>query len=453
MLIEEDGTARLIAKGAFEEILAICATVQEGAATQPINRAEQKLRSEFEQLCAAGLRVLAVAAKPAVEHTPSPADEDGMTFMGFVTFKDPPKQDARDAIEELQAHGISTRMITGDNRFAARKVARDAGLGEGRLLTGDEIDKLDEDGLRAAVEDIRVFAEINPVQKERIVRAFRESGHTVGFLGDGINDSPALHAADVGISVDSAADVAKESASIVLLEKDLHVLLTGVELGRQTFANTRKYVFVNTSASFGNVVSMTLAPLFLPFLPLLPAQVLLLNFMSDFPYVTITTDPVDDEQIRSPGVWDMRFIERFMVVFGLASSAFDLMTFAILRFGFGADAGQFRSGWFLESLLTELAVLFVLRTERPAWRSRPSPLLALVSVAVALLGLALVATPAGDPFSFERISPPVLLAVACITLGYVAMTETIKVPFYRRVRAATAGTKPISVQPSYGVRT
>jgi Mg2+-importing ATPase len=294
-----------------------------------------------------------------------------------------------------------------------------------------EIERVGDSDLPAAVEGVQVFAEINPIQKERIVRAFRHAGHTVGFLGDGINDSPALHAADIGISVDSAADVAKESASIVLLEKDLHVLLTGVRLGRQTFANTRKYVFVTTSANFGNMVSMTLAPLFLPYLPLLPLQVLLLNFLSDFPATTIATDSVDDEQVRSPGVWDMRFIQRFMIVFGLTSTVFDLTTFALLRYWFDAGADLFRSGWFLESLMTELAVMLLLRTARPAWRSRPSRLLTGSSLAVAGFSLLLVLTPVGELFSFVRPPTSVLAALAGITLGYIAVTEIVKPLFYR----------------------
>ena len=242
-----------------------------------------------------------------------------------------------------------------------------------------------------------------------------------------------MHAADVGVSVDTATSVAKESAAIVLLEKDLQVLISGVKLGRETFANPCKYIFVNTSASFGNMASMAVATLFLPYLPLLPFQVLLLNFLSDFPAITISADNVDEEQTQRPGVWDMRFIRDFMLVFGLISSAFDLTTFGMLRLGFDASPELFRSAWFLESVSTELAVMLVLRTRRPAWKSRPGRLLLASSLAMALVSLGLVLSPVGEPLGFVRPPVAVLAGLAAITTGYVLTTELAKPPFYRRI--------------------
>jgi Mg2+-importing ATPase len=323
-------------------------------------------------------------------------------------------------------------MVTGDNRLAATHVAAAVGLDAGRLITGDEVEKLDDDTLALQVRNVDVFAELNPVLKVRVVRAFRHSGHTVGFLGDGINDAPALHAADVGISVDNATDVAKDAASIVLMEKDLEVLMRGVRLGRTTFANTLKYVFVTTSANFGNMASMAGAALLLPFLPLLPMQILLLNFLSDLPATTISGDSVDPEQVEKPEAWDIHSIRDFMVVFGLISSLFDFITFGVLRFAFDATHELFRSGWFLESLGTELAVMLVLRTRRRFYRSRPSTLLIVTSALTAFLGLLLVTTPLGDPLGFVPVQAPLLLCLGGLLIAYVLATELGKVWFYER---------------------
>jgi Mg2+-importing ATPase len=279
-----------------------------------------------------------------------------------------------------------------------------------------------------------VFAEVAPSHKERIVRALRAAGETVGFLGDGINDAPALHAADVGISVDTAVDVAKQSAAIVLLDKSLAVVADGVRLGRQTFANTLKYVRVTTSANFGNMLSMAAAAAFLPFLPLLPRQILLLNFLSDIPGTTIAADTVDPEQLARPRAWDIRSIRTFMIVFGLVSSVFDGLTFLALRLGFDAGAALFRSGWFIESTATELAVMLVLRTSRPFWRSRPGHALVVTSVAVAAITVALPYTPLADPLGFVPVPLRVLGTLAALTVIYVVANEIAK----RRLRWAFA---------------
>jgi Mg2+-importing ATPase len=366
----------------------------------------------------------------------APADESNMTLAGLLTFLDPPKQEARQTIADLGASGISVRMVTGDNRLVAAHVAGLVGLDGSTVVAGPDIDALDDAALSAKAAAAAVFAEIQPVQKERIIRALRASGSVVGYMGDGINDAPALHAADVGISVDTAVDVAKEAAAIVLLDKDLGVLLDGVHEGRRTFANTMKYVRVTTSASFGNVLSMAIASLVLPFLPLLPAQILLINFLTDLPATTIATDTVDPEQLDSPRTWNIRFVRDFMIVFGLISTAFDVLTFATLRLGFSAGESLFQSGWFVESVATELAVMFVLRTRRPFFRSAPSRLLVLSSIALAVVTLAIPYSPVAGPLGLVPIPATLLGALVGVTVLYVIVTDLAKNRFYRGAHAA-----------------
>jgi Mg2+-importing ATPase len=322
-------------------------------------------------------------------------------------------------------------MITGDNRHAAIHIATAVGLDTSAVISGEDLDRLSDDELTGHVAETAVFAEVDPAHKERIVRALSRAGHSVGFLGDGINDSLALRAADVGISVDTAVDVAKESAAIVLLNKDLDVLLEGIRRGRQSFANTLKYVFVTTSANFGNMVSMAGATLILPFLPLLPRQILLLNFLSDIPGTTIASDAVDAEQLDRPTHWNIRFIRNFMVVFGLISSIFDYLTFAVLRLGFHADADLFRTGWFLVSVATELLVMLVLRTRRPFLRSRPGTALLTSSALIATVTVVTPFTFAAADLGFQAPSIAILATLAAVLTGYVVTTEIAKRFFYR----------------------
>jgi Mg2+-importing ATPase len=439
VLIQKDGAALLLTKGAVEDVLAACASVQlADERVVPLTAARDSVRQRFEALSRQGYRVLGVARKRLTAWDGmDPDDEVDMTFVGFVTFLDPPKPGIARTLRELSALGIGLRMVTGDNRLAAAHTARAVGLDARTVLTGQDLSQMTDETLARRAVDVVIFAEVDPVQKERIVRALRRSGHDVGYLGDGINDAPALHAADVGISVDSAVDVAKDAAAIVLLEKDLEVLMDGVRLGRQTFANTLKYIFVTTSANFGNMASMAGATLFLPFLPLLPLQILLINFLTDLPGTTIASDAVDEEQLQRPGVWSLRFIRDFMITFGLVSSAFDFLTFGVLRLGLGADADIFRSGWFLESVGTELAVMLVLRTRRPCFHSRPGSALLVSSIAVALAALAIPFSPLAGPLGFVALPAPVLLALGAITVGYILATEGAKARFYRRANALT----------------
>ncbi|MFI5254654.1 MAG: HAD-IC family P-type ATPase, partial [Candidatus Limnocylindrales bacterium] len=395
----------------------------------------------YEALSAEGFRVLGVAVRDLGRATSlKPADEADLTFLGFLTFLDPPKPDVSKTLQDLAAAGVSVRMITGDNQLVAAQVGRIVGLESTKVMTGQALAGLSEAELAAAVGGVGIFAEVAPDQKERIIRALRATGQVVGYMGDGINDAPALHAADVGISVETAVDVAKESAAIVLLDKDLRVLLDGVRQGRRTFANTMKYVYTTTSANFGNMVSMAVAAVALPFLPLLAVQILLINFLTDFPSTTIATDEVDPEQLDRPETWDIGFVQNFMIVFGIISSVFDFATFAVLRIGFGTGEVAFQSGWFLESVATELAVLFVLRTRRPFFRSRPSLLLLGASVLLGVVTLVIPYSPLAGVLGLAAPPLPVLAALAVITAAYVLATEVGKQIFYRsRLRPSAQG--------------
>ena len=419
VLLALDGAATLITKGAFEPVLAACATT---AAER------DELAGRFQQLSAEGSRVLGIATKVVAEPPAElrATDETGLRFAGFLCCSDPPKADAGAAIAELAALGVATKLITGDNRFAAANVAAAVGIDASDLLTGAEMSTLTDTELDARVLRTSVFAEIDPLHKEAVVAALRRSGCTVGYLGDGINDAPSLRNADVGISVDTAVDVAKHSASVVLLDKDLAVLAEGIRQGRRVFANTLKYVQVTMSANFGNMVSMAFAAVVLPFLPLLPRQILLLNFLSDIPGTTIAADRVDPEAVADPHGWDLRTLRTFMIVFGLISSVFDLTTFAVLRLGFHAEADLFRTGWFIESTATELAVMLVLRTRRRAWRSRPGTALLSASLAIAAVTVALPFSPLADDLGLTRPGWGVLLVLALVTLAYVTATEVAK---------------------------
>jgi Mg2+-importing ATPase len=427
------GPNLMITKGALEDVLRVCSTARgPGRPTVEIATVLASARAKFSELSGQGYRVLGIATRElAGRDRLTQADEAGMNFEGFLTFLDPPKPDAAATIADLAASGISVRMVTGDNRLAAAHIGRLVGLDADDVLTGDRIESLSDLELVERAARTAIFAEIEPTQKERIISALRAAGSTVGYLGDGINDAPALHAADVGISVDTAVDVAKESAAIVLLDKDLRVLRDGVRQGRRTFANTMKYVFTTTSANFGNMLSMAGAAALLPYLPLLADQILLINFLTDFPATTIATDRVDPEQLDRPHSWDLGFVRSFMIGFGLVSSAFDFLTFGVLRLGFGADATLFRSGWFLESVATELAVLFVLRTRRPFIRSQPSRLLAAASLGLLVVTLIVLYSPLGALLGLEPLPPAILGALGLITVGYVTATEIAKRAFYR----------------------
>jgi Mg2+-importing ATPase len=418
----------LITKGATRSVLPLCIRVTGGdARTWSADRA--LIEQQAEELAATGHRVLAVATRPRDPNAGplTVADENDLDFVGLTVFRDPPKPGAREAVAKLRAAGVDVRLITGDSVGCARAVATDVGIDATRIVTGADLGELDAARLATTLREVRVFAEVEPLHKARIVTALRAAREVVAFLGDGINDAPALHAADVGISVDTAVDIAKQAASVVLLEKGLDVVATGVSLGRQTFANTLKYIRLTTSANLGNMASLAIASLVLPFLPLLPRQILLLNFLSDIPAMFIARDAVDHEQSARPIRWRLSALLRFMLAFGLLSTIFDLVTFGVLVFGFGAGETLFQSAWFVMSTLTELAVLFSLRTSRAIWRSQPALGLLIASLVVAAVTTALPYVP---PLAgVLGLQPPpigMIAALAIVLVGYVAANEALK---------------------------
>jgi len=423
----------LISKGALDAVLEVCTTaVAADGSVVALTAVQDDVQRLFRELSDGGYRVLGVATRTLEGATAvTVQDETRMSLVGFVTFADPAKPDAAATIADLAANGISVRMLTGDNRLVAAHIAGEVGLDVTTVMVGGDIDAIADAQLAASVAPVAVFAELNPLQKERIVTALRASGQVVGYLGDGINDSPALHAADVGISVDSAVAVAKEAAAIVLLDKDLGVLLDGMKQGRRTFANTMKYIFMTTSASFGNVLSMAIAAAVLPFLPLLAGQILLINLLTDLPATFIATDSVDAAQLRRPQRWNVRLIRNYMIVFGALSSVFDLATFAVLEWGFHAQVAEFRSAWFFGSILTEVTVLFVLRTRRPFFRSRPSRWIIVTSAAVAVVSAWIPYSPLAKPLGLVAIPAPLFLIVILIAVVYLFANELTKRFFWR----------------------
>ncbi|HCF58063.1 MAG TPA: magnesium-translocating P-type ATPase, partial [Myxococcales bacterium] len=398
-LLAAKGEERLlVVKGAFEEILRFSSQVEDGESgeVRPLDEASRrKLNERFEALGREGFRVLGLAWKredPRVEHAVV-SDEALLVFAGFAAFQDPPKESAKQALQSLEEAGVSVVVLTGDNELVAQHLFAQLGRPVKGVVVGRELEKLDDQALLARVEEVDLFCRLSPNQKTRVILALKKRGHVVGYLGDGINDAPSLHAADVGLSVGSAADVAKEAADVILLEQDLRVVVDAVLEGRCTFGNVLKYLMMGTSSNFGNMFSMAGASLFLPFLPMLPMQVLLNNFLYDLSELPIPADRVDDDFLRRPHRWDNRFIRRFMIAVGPISSAFDVATFLILLHVFGGEERLFHTGWFVESLATQVLVIFVIRTRGNPLRARPGRLLAATSLAVVALAVALPFTP------------------------------------------------------------
>ena len=434
VVIDDGATVRLVTKGAVAHVLDACTSVDGGAPLDDAARA--RVEAMIEAWGRDGIRVIAVAAR-ALPAQPSYGidDERDLTLAGFVTLADRPKPDAAATLAALRALGVTVKMITGDSRHVARHVATAVGLDASRLLTGDALHELTDVALVRAAADCDLFAEVDPNQKERILRALRRGGAVVGFFGDGVNDAPAMHAADVAISVETAVDVARSTADLVLTRASLDVVARGITEGRRTFANTLKYILTTTSANLGNMMSRAVASLVLPFLPLTAGQVLLNNFLSDVPAIGIAGDRVDPELVATPRRWSMRFIGRFMLEFGLLSSLFDGLTFAVLMLGLGASAAEFRTGWFVESLFTELVIALVVRTRRPAWRSRPGRTLAWTTAAVAIAAFAIPYLPYAEVMGFAPPAALTMAAVVVITAGYVVACELLKSWFYRDPRA------------------
>lgn len=426
----------IITKGAFDTVITYCDQIVTANGVMPLDDTlTEKIRSYYQFKSNEGFRVLGlatkrVAIKPRYDHT----DEAGMVFEGFLLFFDPVKDGVKITLGELSALGITTKIISGDNRHVAAHVGNAIGLNTSRLLTGQDLNLTKDEALWHLAEVTEIFAEVDPQQKERIVHALQRRGHSVAYLGDGINDGPALQAADVGVSVDQAVDVARESADVVLLQQDLGVLRDGIISGRRTFVNMLKYIGITTSANFGNMISMALATLFVPFLPMLAKQILLNNFLSDFPSVAIATDNVDPEFIDRPQRWNLGKLQSFMIIFGLVSTLFDLLTFSVLLLLFKTSEPLFQSTWFMVSLLTELAVVLVLRTRQPCWRSKPGRLLSISTGVV--VGIAICLTYVGiiaRPFNFVPLPVDLLLTGVIIVVLYIGATEAAKQRYYAKL--------------------
>jgi Mg2+-importing ATPase len=429
VVVECAGERELVTKGAPESVLAACMAVRvddEGA--RPLDDGLRKsTEALFASLSAEGCRVLAIASRPVpVRDVYGQDDERELTFVGFAAFVDPPLEGAGAAMAALRADGVDVKILTGDSELVTQKICADLGIVTGDIVTGADVDRMSDPALAAVAERTTVFARVSPVQKNRIVQALRSRGHVVGCLGDGINDAPALRSADVGISVQHAVDVARDAADIILLEKSLAVLHDGVVKGRASFGNIMKYVLMGTSSNFGNMLSMAAASLFLPFLPMLPAQILLNNLLYDAAQLGIPSDRVDRTYMLKPRRWNVAHIRRSMLVLGPVSSLYDFLTFVVMLRVFHAGEALFRTGWFMESLAAQTLVIFVIRTSAPAGRSRPSPFLAGGVLLAVGTGMVLPFTPLAPALGFTR-PPAVFLAVlAAMVLTYLLLVEDVK---------------------------
>jgi P-type Mg2+ transporter len=435
----------LITKGAPESVLAVCRSTFAAGRIVPLDPAALlRCQHTYQALSAEGLRVLAVATRQmSAEESCCVESEQNMTLQGFLTFLDPPLAEVGATLDALRADGVQVKILSGDDAMVARHVCAKVGLDAGEVWTGEALEKLGDTALAHVAEKTTIFARVSPAQKNRIIQALRHRSHVVGYLGDGINDAPALHAADVGISVASAVDVAREAADIILLKPSLAVLHQGIVAGRRAFGNVMKYLLMGTSSNFGNMLSMAVASVFLPFLPMLPTQILLNNFLYDLAQVTIPTDRVDPEYLRRPQRWDSRTIRNFMLIIGPISSLFDILTFWALLAVFHAAEDTFHSGWFVESLVTQVLVLFVIRTVGNPFRSRPSWPLAATCVLVLAVGVALPWTPFAAPLGFVPLPAAYFVFLVGASSTYLLMVQLVKHRLMQRLLAGppTSGLK------------
>jgi Mg2+-importing ATPase len=437
VVVVRHGEPLLITKGAPEHVLAIATTYEVDGRVLPLDDAARAAAaSTFERLGLEGFRVLAVASRslPAREAY-TKEDERDLTLAGYIAFVDPPREDATEVLAALRAEGIVVKILSGDSELVAAHICKRVGLDVGEMLLGSDVDKLSDPALGQRAEVTTIFARVSPEQKNRILRSLKLRGHVVGFLGDGINDAPSLHAADVGISVSGAVDVAKEAAEVILLEPGLEVVLAGVVEGRRAFANVMKYLLMGTSSNFGNVFSMAGAALLLPFLPMLPTQILLNNFLYDLAQVTIPYDNVDASFVKKPRRWNIDLIRRFMIAIGPVSSVYDFLTFYVLLKVFHASETQFHTGWFMESLATQTLVIFVIRTAERPWKSRPGAALALTALALTAFGLVLPFTVLGRWFGFVQLPAPFFGFLAAATVTYLLLVEVVKRALFRNAFA------------------
>ncbi|MCX6801917.1 MAG: magnesium-translocating P-type ATPase [Candidatus Diapherotrites archaeon] len=433
VVLEKGGKRLLVCKGAPESVFEKCGSVVIEGKEKAIRPILASLKEKAAAIEKKGLRVVAVSFKEIGKKKDySAADEEDLALAGFVSFIDPPKKTALEALRRLKALGVEFKILTGDNELVTMEICRQVGLeANGGIVLGSELEKMDEAGFMKAVCESTIFARITPEQKYRIVKGLGEKGHIVGFLGDGVNDAPALKAADVGITVDTAVDIAKDSADIILLRKSLGVLVDGIEEGRKTFGNIRKYIYNTISANFGNMFTLSISSLFLNFIPLLPSQILLANFISDGPLLTISTDNVDSDSLHKPRRWNIKAIRTFMLLFGSLSMVFDFITIGILMLLVGADFALFRTAWFLESVLSEIVVTFAIRTKKPFWKSKPSKMLLWASVAGIIVSVALVYSPLAFLFQFKPLPLWLLAAIAAVLAAYFSMAEIAKTIFFK----------------------
>jgi len=436
VVVETERQLFMIVKGAPEEVMKICSYCElDDRVFDLTSVLHKRIEQKYYDLSSEGFRVLGVSYKKVKEEKPvySVNDESNMVFLGFVAFLDPPKETTHESLQLLSKANVQLKILTGDNELVTKKTCALLGFEIKRIVLGNELVHFSDDALARLVEEANVFARVTPAQKDRIMIALKKNGHVVGFLGDGINDAPSLKTADVGISVDNAVDVAKESADMILLQKDLTVLQQGILEGRKTFGNTMKYIMMSTSSNFGNMFSVAGGSLFLPFLPMLPIQILLNNLLYDLSQSTIPTDNVDEEYVEKPKRWDMFFIRRYMLILGPISSIFDFLTFFIMLLVFNATEPMFQTAWFLESLFTQTLIILVIRTRRtPFYKSKPGRFLLLSSSAVLACALIMPFTPLGALFGFVEPPSMFFVVLAGLIAVYIMLVEVVKKAFYKR---------------------
>lgn len=435
VVVKDNGEHLLISKGAPESVFARCTQADLSGKIKPIETVQGAINDKFFNLSKLGYRILAVASRQVTEKSSySLDDEKDLTLLGFLIFTDPPKKDAREALSRLKDMGVEVKILTGDNELVAKTICDELKVPVKKIVCGSDLVQMSWTEMKKAVEEITIFARITPEQKLGIIRALKENGHVVGFGGDGVNDAPALYEADVGISVDTAVDVAKEAADIVLLEKDLLVMAAGINEGRKIFGNTIKYILMGTSSNFGNMFSAAAASVFLPFLPMLPMQILFMNLLYDVANMTLPTDNVDEEYIKSPKHWDIGFVRKYTLFFGPFSSLYDFLTYGIMLFIFGAatNPALFQSGWFVESFWTEVLVIFVIRTRRtPFFTSRPGKWLIVLTLACIAFGTILPFTILGSYLGFTALPLEYWALLVLMVATYILLVDAGKVFFYK----------------------
>jgi Mg2+-importing ATPase len=430
--ISTDKEKLLICKGAFIQILSICSKIKlSNGSVEDITAHKAELENRCGQYGINGLRANGVCYKNIEATSITKDDETNMIFAGFILLNDPVKKGIIETIGELEKLKVGLKIITGDNENVAKSIALSIGVKEPKVMTGKELLNTSPEALKQLVKNTHIFAEVEPQQKEYIILTLRKS-YTVAYIGDGINDVSAINAADVGISVQNAVDVAREAADFVLMEKDLMVLVDGINEGRRTFANTLKYIFINTGSTFGNMFSVAIASLLLPFLPMLPKQILLTNFITDFPYLTVASDNVDQEQLARPGKWDLKFIRNYMVIFGIHSSVFDIITFLTLLYILKVKESAFQTGWFIESILTELFILFIIRTHKNFFKSRPGKYLFILSIIGFIVTICLPYLPFANEIGLTPLPFVNFVVILFIVATYIITADILKVWFFKK---------------------